>query len=384
MYNPRIVELYDDLQGFERYPFHTSLQALNIKDYGALCDGVTDDTAAIQKAIDDVIDNGIILIPQGITKYSTLDIGTKTVTLKGVGAFLKQYGEVGDDRWYEVESDIQGSVLWSTLTSGIAIDATYGRIHLEGLALIGANGLTTGVKCGIVSNPYRVLLRWRDVSFGNWAIAAHTDNIYESIFEGLNFRGNATAFHLEGCNASTLIGCSISSCETGVHLEGSANASILGGAIQGITGTGLLIDDSEEATIQGVYFENVNADYAINTSGVCDRLNILNNHASTAGDKIRIGGNHCLIWMGKYGAPGGISNLILAGNNNIAYLSYNHTTVTNTGTCNMIHKVGPLNGEFLSGGQLVFDGTDPVLKSPDGTLYAVRVADNGTLSTVEV
>lgn len=293
----------------------------------------------LQAAVDDAPDFGTILIPPGVTSFERVDIGTKTLTLRGYGSLIPVIA-VGDVAWTQ-NARLKGSVLKSTATDGVAIDATNGRLHLHDLAIVGANGQTVGVQCGVVTNPERVLLRWSNVQFGNFAVGAALDNIYESLYQALNFRGCIKGFHLKGCNVSTLVGCSVSVAEVGIHLQGSSTVTVQGGAIQGVTDTGLLVDASEECTVQGVYFENKDARYAINTAGISDRLTLLTNHASTPGDVIRMGSHHGYIVHGKYGSQNGASNLVLDGNYNTVYLSYNHATVTDNGAGNVIHRPGP-------------------------------------------
>src|SRR5690606_20728233 len=98
----------------------------------------------------------------------------------------------------------KGSILKSTATEGIAIDASSGRLHLENVGIVGANGQTIGVACGDLTNPECVMLRWHNVHFGNFAVGAFLDNMYEGLYQGLVFRGCGVGLHLKGCNSSVV------------------------------------------------------------------------------------------------------------------------------------------------------------------------------------
>ncbi len=65
---------------------HTRLQ-INVTDFGAKGDGVTDDTEAIQKAIDSIENGGIILIPRGTYMIRGLKIKRHGITITGEARF---------------------------------------------------------------------------------------------------------------------------------------------------------------------------------------------------------------------------------------------------------------------------------------------------------
>jgi len=56
---------------------------INVRDYGATGDGITDDTIAVQAAIDSAPNGGGIVFPRGIYKVSSLKIRSHGVTLSG-------------------------------------------------------------------------------------------------------------------------------------------------------------------------------------------------------------------------------------------------------------------------------------------------------------
>jgi hypothetical protein len=120
----------------------TSAQMLNVKIYGAVGDGVTDDTAAIQAAIDGVSDaGGIIYIPTGDYKItSTLNL------LRGTGPFSIRF--LGS-------ATLASVISYAGPTNGTAILARrVTRFEISNLYIrnLVARGTTVGVKLTSV-NP---------------------------------------------------------------------------------------------------------------------------------------------------------------------------------------------------------------------------------------
>lgn len=60
--------------------------AISVKDFGAVCDGVADDTVALQAAIDALAENGCLIVPNGAkVKFTAVTIGTPGIMLTGGG-----------------------------------------------------------------------------------------------------------------------------------------------------------------------------------------------------------------------------------------------------------------------------------------------------------
>lgn len=68
---------------------------LNVKDFGAIGDGVTDDTIAFRNAIDNIDARGMILIPKGVYIVENILIDKDRVTFKGESrsVAIKTYGD---------------------------------------------------------------------------------------------------------------------------------------------------------------------------------------------------------------------------------------------------------------------------------------------------
>lgn len=134
---------------------HQKLQEfVSIKDFGAVGDGVTDDTTAIQNAIDA---SNSILIPEGTYVVRTVLIN-KSIAIKGSGTFI-----------WPANYD-QNDVSWGTANEAMFdVTTANAQIYFEGITLDGNE------KNQLVSTPSGSLIRaWN--TFG--ADVSNELNIY--------------------------------------------------------------------------------------------------------------------------------------------------------------------------------------------------------------
>jgi parallel beta-helix repeat protein len=126
----------------------TGDDAVSIKDFGAKCDGVTDDSAAVNAAIAAVLAKpygGNVLIPGGRTLLNSAIVATipggKTLTMKGAGA-------TATELYFPLSTD------GLNFTLGTASGA-WGSIELTGFSIVRAPvtpvSANTGLRIAVVS-----------------------------------------------------------------------------------------------------------------------------------------------------------------------------------------------------------------------------------------
>ncbi|MCM8900626.1 glycoside hydrolase family 55 protein [Caldicoprobacter algeriensis] len=95
------AEIVDARGGFDTLRKKLDSYAINVKDFGAKGDGVADDTAAIQAAVDAAAAAGglEVLLPYGQYKITSSIVLKKGVTIRGVG-------------WVEPGETFSGSKIW--------------------------------------------------------------------------------------------------------------------------------------------------------------------------------------------------------------------------------------------------------------------------------
>ena len=148
----------DSLSKLVFVPAKNLSNVYNVKDYGAKGDGTTDDTDAIQRAINDAADNGggTVLIPSG--RYLVLNVAARAkVNLVGQDATLIKNG--GND----TSSVIRVNGSKTTISSSLARDSVAGDTAVY---LTSTRGFAAGDYVVIVDNTYKYDGCGRNQEFG--------------------------------------------------------------------------------------------------------------------------------------------------------------------------------------------------------------------------
>lgn len=164
---------------------------INVKDYGAVGDGLTDDTAAIQAAITDIIalGGGQIYVPNPPVYYKC----TSTLTLTSTPNSIEF---VGDGIW---NSEIKlVSAVADTLFDNTAGRLTFSDMSISGMPTSG-NVFRAG-DIGIVSSG---VVRMKNVSFYGFENLMKWEGGFYHKFTGCDFRFADTCFI--GFNANNLV-----------------------------------------------------------------------------------------------------------------------------------------------------------------------------------
>lgn len=187
-------------------------QTVSVKDFGAVGDGVTDDTAAIQTAIDEISNGGLVYFPEGHYIISDeLLILNKSVSIKGVPGH------------YFADSDlIQGSFIQQTVNgkNGFTISRTDNtttenfQVYIDGIALYGPgpNSGQTGsgihATTGNTNTNLGLYLRFNNVGirrfneYGIYLRGAIYNNEFNTV--GISYCG-LNGIHITRLNGLTVV-----------------------------------------------------------------------------------------------------------------------------------------------------------------------------------
>jgi hypothetical protein len=202
---------------------NTSVQAklqenVSVKDFGAVGDGVTDDTVAIQAACTANLGK-TIFFPQGnYLVSSTIDLTGLRVRLLGEGAAF------GSNR---------GTKLIFTAASGdmFNCDANY-YMTVRNLGINGDPSITyaTTNRCFVINNITHML-------FENVNIEGFNDAIVQDLTSGINF-------HL------TINQCNISDCYYALYIKKSCNLITITNSFFSNNGYGVRVENSDNVSFQ--------------------------------------------------------------------------------------------------------------------------------------
>lgn len=296
-----------------------STQSVNVKDYGATGDGVTNDTTSIQAAIDAAGYGGEVYFPRGNYSFSTLTLN-HSQKLRGDGwHFLRDAVTTFGSADYTNANGliyIQGSVLRSTTTSGFAITHVGSggnnimEGHIQNLALIGpGSGTSAGVTVGngtitVVDATYRNIL------IANFATGLVLNAVNEGRFYDVKIQGCTKAVSgVTVVNSNAFYSLNIQRCTDGFVFEDttSTNNAWYSPIFQNVSGTAMLMR-GRLALIMNPYFEGcpIPFDYVAQLSSTMFAPTFQG--AGTKTSQIRSGSNNNLFWNLETSAAQAISN----------------------------------------------------------------------------
>jgi len=251
-------------------------QVVNVKDYGAKGDGVTDDTTAIQKAIDDAsANNGTVLIPESANNY----LITKQLSLKD-NTHISGYGAV---LFMAPQADQIRNMLYSDVDNYIS------NVLIEGLSLKSQNTIvgTDYYADSMVSNVQGMFLQGisnltiKDVSMDNMYVGLKMGSKSNDLrnkgiqISNLNIDNSGMPIQIAGTNDLTMIDSVLNSSDGGTkwlhsaYIRGNnSNFFFENVAFNNASGGGITVggDPRYETAPENMTFENCTAKN--NTIGV--------------------------------------------------------------------------------------------------------------------
>jgi hypothetical protein len=267
---------------------------VNVKDFGATGDGVTDDSTTIQAAITaSVAAGGVLFFPPGTYSYST------TITIPTEGLRIEGSGMNHTNLSYTGSAE---AINYTTA----GLEEGMGLMSLSGFTLTGTSTATYGMYIYPVSQHYTagVIDGVRVTGFMKaGAYALYLRRLYNFKVSNFSTEGNDGGIHI----SEEVIGCEISQfwlrdcTQKGVEISGGTafNVAFESGIIDAPYGTPAnktspdnygFYQSAGQSTLSNVHFEDLNRPYMV-TDGlaVCDRVFFaggINSNPGATGDSI--------------------------------------------------------------------------------------------------
>lgn len=205
---------------------------ISVKDFGAVGDGVTDDTAAIQAAWDAIKSaNGTLFFPTGIYRCDgVLDF---TVTYLSQNHF---HAIIGDCATLDFSNTTLTTGNFITFGSGVGLFEEKSRFVMEGFSLLGPSlgtinpsGVPPHTLVGIFFN-YAINLTLRNITVFNFYVGYKVDFCFPIVAEAILSDNCYVGLQLVGdVTCSSWVGCSFKEGRFGVVIQPKAtNKAIYG------------------------------------------------------------------------------------------------------------------------------------------------------------
>ena len=335
---------------------------VSVKDYGAVGDGVTDDTAAIQAAINSLTNGGVVLIPPGQYKCTATINVSEGITLQGSGR-------------RSVATPPTCQLIFTTNTGSLpSIKTTSGSdITLRDFYLSGRSS-GSGDEIQIYGNSRRVLIE---------NVTVNTSTTGSAINIGIG--GYCIQSEVVGCAAlGAAYGFTTSASSTSIAFIGCyGNANTTAG--YNIQGTYIALTGCASDT-NGLYGYLLQNAKSVEMSGCGAESNGRTGLAFVTAGNIVINGFRSV--ANNTGASASYPSVA-----SVDYASYNITatgiedTSPNAATVNSVaHLAGtaPINVEFNGTFTLPFSANVLANESPRQSLWAITAFDGTAASPTSI
>lgn len=222
----------------------------NVKAYGAVGDGVVDDTVAINNAIIAANGGGTVFLPKGTYRITSSILMLSHVRLVGGGT----------DITYIFMDTAAGAFVGISAIG--TEDNLMSNIALEGFSIYGVWATKLGTAIRLEWAIYYSFIR--DVKIYGVAIGIYATSCYGLGLDKVNvWQCSDTGYYLGAhSNGVTLLNCTAeANTNYNVYVTGSAVVTFLGciieGGTSGVTQTGVCIYGSKDTVFYGCYFEGI-------------------------------------------------------------------------------------------------------------------------------
>ena len=253
----------------------TAKTILNIREYGAVADGATDDSAAIQAALDaaEALGGGVVHLGAGsivIDSQLTIYDGTQLVGA-GQKDTILEYSGTG----YAIVQSTPETQIYGVRLAGFSITFDDGGLDLNSISESLFHDLHLQTNVAGTGTCARLQ-------------ATASSQNFDNVFTACHFQGGAIGLQIGagGANRNKVVACIIEDCTTGILITDGASNVIQSCTILDNT-TGIQINESAGTLSQGnhidscVFDEQVTRNININTSGI-DYTRVTGNFFATS------------------------------------------------------------------------------------------------------
>ncbi len=195
----------------------------NVRDFGALGDGTTKDTAAFQRALDTcaVSGGGEVLVPSGRYLIGSVQMGTRTI-LRFASADSVLIGSPDADDYPMV--DVRWEGRWQPGRRALIY-----ADNADHIAIIGPGRIEGNREVAKPQNPRGVVIlepinchdvRWEGFTVtqgGNWA--THPTYCTDVVIKNLTIRGDRDGIDIDSCKNVLIEGCDIDTGDDAISLK---------------------------------------------------------------------------------------------------------------------------------------------------------------------